>query len=663
MRSREDYTRIVLVALVLSIGILAAFQLYLLREPARIANVLAADQSAQIASGEKLFADNCATCHGKLGEGDMGPALNDKKFLKSTDDGVIFSLVGSGVPGTGMPSWSQTHGGPFTDEQIRDVVSFVRHWEATAPDLVKASPTPDPAKGEAIFKATCYACHGVNGEGTDRAPALNSQALLAQFDDAWFHQTIADGRPSKGMPTWGLVLSPAQISSVVAYIRSWQTGAPVAVAATPTTAPSTPIPQVQATAEVSPTEEIARPSNGNLTPGAAVNLVGDSASGAKIFVENCQKCHGEQGKGGVDNAGSTDGTVPPLNPIDDTLVSQDLKTFATNIDLFIEHGSVPEGDNPKLVMDAWGDRAKLTPQQIADVITYVMGLNGATVSSATPEPTVVATETPAADIARPSNGNLTPGPAITQNLQGNNVSGETIFVTNCQKCHGEQGKGGVANAGSTDGTVPPLKPIDDTLVSQDLELFATNIDLFIEHGSVPEGDNPKLVMDAWGDKSKLTPQQIADVITYVMGLNGATTTSATPMPNAAATETPAPDIARPSNGNLTPGAAVNLVGNSTSGETIFVTNCQKCHGEQGKGGIDNAGSTDGTVPPLNPIDDTLVSQDLKVFATNIDLFIEHGSTPEGDNPKLVMDAWGDKAKLTPQQIADVIAYLIELNHH
>src|ERR1700674_1700496 len=118
MRSREDYTRILIVALVLSVGILVAFQVYLLREPGRISNVLAADQTAQIARGEKLFADNCAACHGKLGEGDMGPALNSKNFLNTTDDGVIFSLVGSGVPGTGMPSWGQVHGGPFTDEQI-----------------------------------------------------------------------------------------------------------------------------------------------------------------------------------------------------------------------------------------------------------------------------------------------------------------------------------------------------------------------------------------------------------------------------------------------------------------------------------------------------------------------------------------------------------------
>ena len=92
-------------------------------------------------------------------------------------------------------------------------------------------------------------------------------------------------------------------------------------------------------------------------------------------MDNCQKCHGENGAGGVDNPGSTDGTIPPLNPIDETLMDKDPKVYATNLDLFLEHGSTPEGTNPKEKMTAWADEKKLTPQPIADVIAYVMSLN------------------------------------------------------------------------------------------------------------------------------------------------------------------------------------------------------------------------------------------------------------------------------------------------
>lgn len=121
-------------------------------------------------------------------------------------------------------------------------------------------------------------------------------------------------------------------------------------------------------------EESAKPSNPG-GPGQAVDLTGDATAGAQVYVDNCQKCHGDQGKGGVDNPGSEDVTIPALNPIDSTIVSSDTKTFATNIDLFIEHGSTPPGTNPAKVMTAFGDEGKLTPQQIADVIAYVISLN------------------------------------------------------------------------------------------------------------------------------------------------------------------------------------------------------------------------------------------------------------------------------------------------
>ena len=130
-----------------------------------------------------------------------------------------------------------------------------------------------------------------------------------------------------------------------------------------------------ATTSPSTTEvEVPEPSNPG-GPGEAVNLTGDAKAGADVFATNCSVCHGDQGKGGVPNPGSTDGTVPPLAPIDPGLVSTDAKTFTTNVDLFIEHGSKPEGESPSKVMIAFGDQKVLTPQQIADVIAYVISLN------------------------------------------------------------------------------------------------------------------------------------------------------------------------------------------------------------------------------------------------------------------------------------------------
>jgi hypothetical protein len=121
-------------------------------------------------------------------------------------------------------------------------------------------------------------------------------------------------------------------------------------------------------------EEIARPSNGG-GPGEAIRLVGDPTAGEKVFADHCQVCHGIQGMDNVLNPGSDDGTIPPLNPIDSTLVSSDYNTFAYNLDLFLEHGSTPEGPNATFQMPAWGEKGALTQQQIADVIAYIISLN------------------------------------------------------------------------------------------------------------------------------------------------------------------------------------------------------------------------------------------------------------------------------------------------
>lgn len=121
-------------------------------------------------------------------------------------------------------------------------------------------------------------------------------------------------------------------------------------------------------------DQVPRPSNPGGS-GDALNLTGDETSGAQIYQTNCLPCHGQEGKQGVPNPGSDDGSVPILNPIDPALSSPDYQTFAYNLDLFIQHGSTPAGPNPAIVMPAWGDKDALTQQQIADVIAYIISLN------------------------------------------------------------------------------------------------------------------------------------------------------------------------------------------------------------------------------------------------------------------------------------------------
>ncbi len=228
MRPKENHTPLIGAAFGLTLAILTSFQVYLFREPARIAADEARDRSAAVNEGRFLFNRYCTLCHGKEGEGVKAPALNDKHFLAETRDEVIFNIASSGVPGTEMPAWNQTYGGPLTDQQLHQLVAFIRNWEPTAPDRHAQAIAGDPAQGQVIFNSTCFICHGTNGQGTDHAPALNDPTLLNQFDDAWFRDTIMQGRPAKGMPTWGTVLSPKQIADLIALLDAWREGQSVA---------------------------------------------------------------------------------------------------------------------------------------------------------------------------------------------------------------------------------------------------------------------------------------------------------------------------------------------------------------------------------------------------------------------------------------------------
>ena len=224
MHRRENYLPLVRTALMLTIAIVVTFQIYQFREPSRLNADAAADKHEAEDAGAVLYSENCASCHGEDGEGAVAPALNSKSLLADVSDDQLFGLTRTGVPGTGMPAWSQDFGGPMTDEQVRELVAFIRSWEPGLEPIAPSVHLTDPKLGGELFDSICAVCHGSNGSGTDRAPALNDDELLSNFDDGWFKETIIQGRPSKGMPTWGTVLSPAQIDNVVALIAAWREG-------------------------------------------------------------------------------------------------------------------------------------------------------------------------------------------------------------------------------------------------------------------------------------------------------------------------------------------------------------------------------------------------------------------------------------------------------
>jgi len=186
--------------------------------------------------------------------------------------------------------------------------------------------------------------------------------------------------------------------------------------------------------------------------------------------------------------------------------------------------------------------------------------------------------------------------------------------------------------------------------------------------------------------STLNDQQLNQLVDYLLSLGVSTnqpgsepspTAQITPTSTITATvsvqptPTSSPDVVASGTTTATvttasegspPGPAADVIGSASHGSVLFTNECEPCHGSEGKVGVSNPGSDDGSVPPLNPIDPQLSSSDPQIFADNIDRIIQHGSTPDGPNPKLVMPAFGDTNTLTQQEIADIEAYVMQLNH-
>lgn len=69
--------------------------------------------------------------------------------------------------------------------------------------------------GASIFSSNCASCHGVNGVGTKKGPALNT-GKWNTGDEQKLAQVIMNGK--QGMPAFKNSLSDHQITSVTQYL-------------------------------------------------------------------------------------------------------------------------------------------------------------------------------------------------------------------------------------------------------------------------------------------------------------------------------------------------------------------------------------------------------------------------------------------------------------
>jgi alcohol dehydrogenase (cytochrome c) len=122
---------------------------------------------ADIQYGSRVYAAQCAVCHGANGDLVAGVNLRNGPIRRASSDFELIELITSGIPGTAMPPFA------FNASELTGVIAYVR----TMRDFdARSVPTGDAARGKAVFAGAggCGRCHRVEGRGPRLAPDLSS---------------------------------------------------------------------------------------------------------------------------------------------------------------------------------------------------------------------------------------------------------------------------------------------------------------------------------------------------------------------------------------------------------------------------------------------------------------------------------------------------------
>lgn len=194
---------------------------------------LAGTIQAQAApDGAKLYARNCAVCHGENGGGGMGVPLSLPSFQAAISDDYLHKTIRLGRPGRVMPPSS------LPDAEIESIVRFIRSWSyGPAPLFPPMRVKGDATHGRQLYAAHCATCHGANGEGGKgtgvtfsrprdlpiMAPALNNSGFLVSATDSMIRENLKRGR--QGTPMVSFLkngLKEKDIDDIVSFVRGFE---------------------------------------------------------------------------------------------------------------------------------------------------------------------------------------------------------------------------------------------------------------------------------------------------------------------------------------------------------------------------------------------------------------------------------------------------------
>jgi putative heme-binding domain-containing protein len=119
-----------------------------------------------IEAGSRLYAGQCALCHGATGDTVAGADLRRGQFRRSVSDEDLARVITMGIPDAGMPGFK------LQPSEVDGLVAFIRAGFDIGGTAVRVG---NVGRGQGIFegKGGCTTCHRVNGRGPRVAPDLS----------------------------------------------------------------------------------------------------------------------------------------------------------------------------------------------------------------------------------------------------------------------------------------------------------------------------------------------------------------------------------------------------------------------------------------------------------------------------------------------------------
>ncbi len=162
-----------------------------------------------MATGRRLFGQNCAMCHGSDARGGTGfPNLVDEHWQWGEGYDAVLTAITGGRQAA-MPPWAQALG----EEGVPQVVEYVRSLSGLEHDAALA------ADGQGKYAMFCVACHGPEGKGNPLlgAPNLADNDWLYGSDREVIVQGLQEGRYGQ-MPAFEDQLSEERRKLLAAYV-------------------------------------------------------------------------------------------------------------------------------------------------------------------------------------------------------------------------------------------------------------------------------------------------------------------------------------------------------------------------------------------------------------------------------------------------------------